>query len=321
MSAPRLTITGIATYQDHGRHHQHVGVPTSGAFDQHLARLATTLIDSPDTPLLEILAGQITLTLPGAALDLDGTPLTAQHPPLTLAIVGNADATITHSTHTPVPAPAGMTFQLLPARTLTVRTTGHGPVYLAIAGLRIPTTLGSSSYDTLSGLGPAPLPSTELTVDTDDQDRLGRFITTPHLTPLTAPHQLRYIPGPHAPTPDALDGTWAVTSTARSGIRLHPAGPAQRPHGTASLASVPVTPGTIQLPPDGNPIILGPDAGVTGGYSIAGHIISADLHLLAHLSAQSPLALTAVTPTQARAAWAATNRTLQRAVTDITHLL
>ena len=42
-------------------------------------------------------------------------------------------------------------------------------------------------------------------------------------------------------------------------------------------------PGTIQLPPDGNPILLMSDCAPTGGYPRIGHVISADLGSAAQL--------------------------------------
>jgi len=50
-----------------------------------------------------------------------------------------------------------------------------------------------------------------------------------------------------------------------------------------SLASVAVLPGTVQLPPDGKPIVLLCDAQTIGGYPVIGHVIAADLPLVAQL--------------------------------------
>lgn len=44
-----------------------------------------------------------------------------------------------------------------------------------------------------------------------------------------------------------------------------------------SVTSEPVCPGTIQLPPDGEPIVLMADAPTIGGYRILGAVITADL--------------------------------------------
>lgn len=47
------------------------------------------------------------------------------------------------------------------------------------------------------------------------------------------------------------------------------------------MVSEAVTFGTVQVPPDGNPIILLADRQTTGGYPRMAHIISADLPLAA----------------------------------------
>ncbi len=48
-----------------------------------------------------------------------------------------------------------------------------------------------------------------------------------------------------------------------------------------SILSEPIQMGAIQVPPDGQPIILMADRQTTGGYPIIGHVIQADLPLLA----------------------------------------
>ena len=47
--------------------------------------------------------------------------------------------------------------------------------------------------------------------------------------------------------------------------------------------SAPVAPGTVQLPPDGQPIVLLADAQTVGGYPRLGHVVAADLPRLAQL--------------------------------------
>lgn len=50
---------------------------------------------------------------------------------------------------------------------------------------------------------------------------------------------------------------------------------------THSLPSIGVSPGSIQLPPNGDPIVLLNDAQTTGGYPLLGTVIEADLHQFA----------------------------------------
>jgi antagonist of KipI len=65
----------------------------------------------------------------------------------------------------------------------------------------------------------------------------------------------------------------------RMGIRFHGALP---PLPAISLSRA-VLPGTVQLPPDGSPILLLCDAQTIGGYPVLGHIIAADLPRAAQL--------------------------------------
>jgi len=66
----------------------------------------------------------------------------------------------------------------------------------------------------------------------------------------------------------------------RRGLRL--AGAAVS-HSKAELPSQGVLPGAIQVPPDGQPIILGWDGPVTGGYPVIAGVITADVPRLAQL--------------------------------------
>jgi antagonist of KipI len=52
---------------------------------------------------------------------------------------------------------------------------------------------------------------------------------------------------------------------------------------TSSGVSRAVLPGTIQLPPDGHPILLLTDAQTIGGYPVLGQVIAADLPLSGQL--------------------------------------
>jgi allophanate hydrolase len=96
---------------------------------------------------------------------------------------------------------------------------------------------------------------------------------------------LRLAVGPHSDhfEPGSADrllaASWRVSPVSdRRGLRLE----GERfEHGR--LAEVPpqgTVPGTIQVPGDGQPIVLGPDGPVTGGYPQIATVIEADLPLL-----------------------------------------
>jgi antagonist of KipI len=67
------------------------------------------------------------------------------------------------------------------------------------------------------------------------------------------------------------------------------------------LVSSPVAPGTIQVPPDGQPIVLLADAQTIGGYPQIAHVVSVDLPLVAQLRPGDTVRFREVPLTEARA--------------------
>jgi len=67
----------------------------------------------------------------------------------------------------------------------------------------------------------------------------------------------------------------------RMGYRLDGAMLEHKQGETGEIISEAVAPGTIQVPPSGQPIILMADCQTTGGYPRIGHVISTDLPLIA----------------------------------------
>ncbi|MBB2487770.1 allophanate hydrolase, partial [Mitsuaria sp. WAJ17] len=101
---------------------------------------------------------------------------------------------------------------------------------------------------------------------------------------------LRVLPGPEAALfhPEAMAAFWQNgwrmgARSNRMGSRLD--GPAlrrpDRPDQLAELPSHAVLPGVVQVPPDGQPIVLMADAQATGGYPRLAVVIEADLPRLA----------------------------------------
>jgi biotin-dependent carboxylase-like uncharacterized protein len=81
--------------------------------------------------------------------------------------------------------------------------------------------------------------------------------------------------------PALLDAPWIIAGASdRTGYRLS----GSNLEDGASIVSEPVCPGTIQLPPSGEPIVLMSDAPTVGGYRIAGVVATADLGVLAQLN-------------------------------------
>ncbi len=104
--------------------------------------------------------------------------------------------------------------------------------------------------------------------------------------------------------------TEALAGLARHSWRVHPASDRQGlrldgaalPAPAASGVSEPVAPGTLQLPPDGHPIVLLADAQTVGGYPRLGHVIAADLPRLAQAGPHARLRLAACDAEEAAAA-------------------
>jgi biotin-dependent carboxylase-like uncharacterized protein len=100
--------------------------------------------------------------------------------------------------------------------------------------------------------------------------------------------RLAVTPGPHleslpAGTDAAFAGPgWTVTPRSdRVGLRLD--GAAIAGSGRLSLASLPMLPGAVQLPPSGQPIVLMPDAPTVGGYPVPAVIVGSDRHITGQL--------------------------------------
>jgi antagonist of KipI len=95
---------------------------------------------------------------------------------------------------------------------------------------------------------------------------------------------VRVIAGEHA---DQFDAGWSAgvfkvsTQSDRMGVRM--IGAVLQRRGGGELLSTPVAPGTIQIPPDGQPIVLLADAQTIGGYPQIAHVISVDLPVMAQM--------------------------------------
>jgi antagonist of KipI len=114
---------------------------------------------------------------------------------------------------------------------------------------------------------------------------------------------VRVLPGLHAGDyGDVLfSGQFKVTPQSdRMGIRLK--GPSLLRPGSGDLISAAVAPGTVQVPPDGNPIVLMADAQTLGGYPRAAHVITVDLPLIAQLAPADGIRFVATTLSDAHAA-------------------
>jgi antagonist of KipI len=108
-----------------------------------------------------------------------------------------------------------------------------------------------------------------------------------------------------------LATTWTVASGSdRVGLRL--AGSRIPAPAASGILSHGVTFGTIQLPPDGAPIVLLADGQTTGGYPVPAVVISADRPRLGQLRPGVPVAFAEVSIPEARAALMLQRAALER---------
>ena len=247
----------FATVQDLGRPgYAALGVARSGAFDRAAMRLANRLVGNPDD------AAAIEITLGGLAARL--------RVPATIALTGAVCAGAP-DWGAAVSLPAGASFRLgAPERGLRS--------YLAVrGGIAVPAVLESRSTDTLSGIGPAPLRAGDrLPIGTSTADLVGASAAEPALRTVVS---VRFGPRDDWFTEAAraalLDVTWTVRPECdRVGVRLD--GPVLARSRTDELPSEPTLPGAVQVPPDGRPIVFGPDAPVTGGYPVIAVVTDLD---------------------------------------------
>lgn len=273
MSASLAIIDpGIAvSIQDLGRFGlRRFGVPQSGALDPLLLQAANHLLGNPpDAAGLEILAV--------------GPTLEVGERPVALALAGEISGEVTRrdgSRHS-MPAWCGMVLQ--PGEMIRIGTPRRGTAYLALSGgVRSEIILGSRSFYRRAGLG-ADLAINRMLPCFEAQDCL----TGPPWA--HASGAIRLLPGPQwthfteAAKMLLVERDFRVAANSdRMGLRLN--GPILSHTALgAECATEAVLPGLIQVPADGQPILLLADSQTTGGYAKLAAVISADLPRLAHL--------------------------------------
>ncbi|WP_440556041.1 biotin-dependent carboxyltransferase family protein [Streptomyces sp. SCPE 10] len=281
---PEITVVrpgALTTVQDAGRPgHAHLGVPRSGALDAPALRLANRLLgNAPDAAALET-------TMTGCALR-PGRAVTV--------VVGGAPCPVTVDGRpaawgTPVHVPAGA---VLDAGTVTAGLRS----YVAVAGgVAVAPVLGSRSTDLLSGLGPEPLRAGDVLPLGDPTGRTA----LPGAAPWPAPPAelvLPLRPGPRADwfTAAALRTLFSATyrvspHSNRVGLRTEGA-PLERAR-PGELPSEGMVLGSVQVPPDGRPVVFLNDHPTTGGYPVIGVVTEPGLASAAQAPAGTPVRFT-----------------------------
>lgn len=267
----------LAVIQDLGRPgYGEIAVGESGAFDRRSHRLANRLVGNPES---------------AAAIEALGAGLRLRA--LRHCVVGVAGAT-GRLTVDGVDVDRGAPVHLAPDQVLALGTPARGirSVIAVRGGIDMPAVLGSLSHDTLSGLGPAPLATgtvisaREATGDVNvDYVPLPEVGSTVVLDVHPGPRSDRLSPSGRATLADTTFSVGAHSD--RIGVRLD--GPPVEVLDLGRLASEGVVRGSIQVPPDGQPVILGPDHPVTGGYPVVG--VVADIDTLAQAVPGTPVRL------------------------------
>jgi antagonist of KipI len=285
----------MTTIQDLGRPgHLAQGVPVGGAVDSFALRVANLLVGNPEgAPALE-------MTLIGPELEFGG--------PTWIAVGGAAFDGV--PVWRPIRVEAGSRLRF------GNRLRGCR-AYLAVAGgFDVAPVMGGRGTFLAAGLGGfhgRPLRDGDV-VPTCEAERslAGHWSLDERVLPAYSREPLvRVIAGTHAGAfgPGLFAGRFAVTARSnRMGIRLD--GPKLGRSTEDELVSTAVAPGTIQVPPDGNPIVLMADAQTLGGYPRIGHVASADLPLLAQLAPGDGVRFAAATLAEAHGALQASERAL-----------
>lgn len=307
-----ITYPGaMASIQDLGRPgFRRFGVPKAGALEAGWLRVANALLRNVEAaPAIEFLAGGLTVR----ALGL----------PVRVALAGHFVADRI--------GPGGRgriaswrSVTLAPGETLRCGMVAPGRVgYLAVAGIDLPCQLGSVSTDARSGFGG---------VD-------GRLLSAGGRVPANAgvggecmlgspppfdSAPIRVVLGPQddyfSPSSLAcfLGGDYRISSAAdRMGMRLDGPGLRHRAEQDVEIVSDATVPGSIQVPGQGQPIVLLADAQTVGGYPKIATVISADLPRLAVLAPGQRVRFAAVSVAIAERAARAREAAVRAQIADI----
>jgi antagonist of KipI len=233
--------------------------------DDVALRLANALVGNDDA------AAALEITLRGPTLRFDA--------PALVAFTGGE-----------VSAPMWRPLAIDADTVLDVGTLRYGcRTYLAVAGgLHTLVLMGSRSADINGGIGRALVAGD--TLAHDERDNASRSVSW-SLDPTSwfdehDDSPLHLIRGAHFEHLDSASRDALFTrpfrisaKSNRVGYRLE--GEPLRLSTPLELISEGVTPGTLQLPPDGEPIVLMREAPTTGGYPRVGHVATVDLPRLA----------------------------------------
>ncbi len=276
-----LAITrcgGVAMVQDGGRPgYRHLGVPAGGALDEFAARVANILVgNEPEAAVLETTFGSLTVRFEDERV---------------VAWCGGAFA-VRHQGRL---IEAGRAVRVSAGDEVAVGLPDAGcRLWLAVSGgIAVPPVLGSRSTDLRGGFGGHEgrilrrddrLPLGPPGSARSDGMRPGQGPARPWVAPTLMRPRLRCVRGVDW---EEFNGPFfgragRVSSEAdRMGMRLEGLEVARRRED--DLLSKALVPGTVQVLPGGDPILLLSDCQTIGGYPQLAHVVSVDLPVAAQL--------------------------------------
>lgn len=286
------TVSPATSVQDAGRFGaQRYGLTQSGAMDALALACANTLAgNSLFTAAIEVGPLGGTFTARGGAIRVALSGAARQ------VSIGARQVSLNES----VLLADGEALILAPARTGSF-------TYLALeGGVRGEPVFGSLSVNMRSGLGsPYPRPL-----------QAGDEFDVPAAKPLAQERRLELPAGPDQPirlvlgpqddefTDEArdvfLNAEWTLSAASdRMGFRLE--GPVIKHTGGHNIVSDGTVSGSIQIPGNGQPLVLMPDRGTTGGYPKIATVIGPDIARMAQTQVGKTIRFKAITIAEAHA--------------------
>jgi antagonist of KipI len=259
----RVVSPGMqTTVQDLGRFgYAQYGISASGAADPLALRAANLLAGNAEN------AAALEMTLAGGVLEFEA--------PAVVALAGS-DFSSGLPLWTPVEIAAGAVLRFGGTRS-------GARCYLAVrGGIAVPPVMGSASAHVVTGIGGGPLRAGDILPVGD------AFVRRPRPAARNVPDYvrlgfLRVTAGPQGESfgRELYLAGWTVSEESnRTGIRLR--GPAiASPPGHMLTEGVAL--GAVQVPPDGQPIVIFVEHQTTGGYPKPANVISADFCRLGQL--------------------------------------
>jgi biotin-dependent carboxylase-like uncharacterized protein len=285
--ALRVVEPGLANaVHDRGRFGlRTMGVPVSGAADAVLMACSNLLLgNAEDAAVIE--------------MPFLGPTVEAVAEPVAVALMGSVSAQCQRADGQSHAVLAGESLTLLRGDRLRVLAVREGVAYLAVSGgCRVPAVLGSRSTYARARLGGVQgralqaLDEIECGAPASDAALVRRAAAFRH-----PDGPIRLMRGPQDDAFEAAAFEALATQpyrvgreSDRMGMRLEGPRLAHRAGSGADITSEGVVPGAMQVPANGQPIILLADAQTVGGYTKIATVIRADLPRLAHLRAGQEL--------------------------------